>query len=76
MILFMRFIAKRIEEYQNVLNQLCLQVGSGKITGWEQHLTIRLVCALNLIDDKKEIIKAIDSNMRYGHFRVIIMRER
>jgi hypothetical protein len=48
--------AKRIEEYQNVLNLLCLQVGSGKITGWEQHLTIRLVCALNLIDDKKEII--------------------
>lgn len=27
-------------------------------------------------DDKKEIIKSIDSNMRYGHFRVIIMRER
>ena len=27
-------------------------------------------------DDKKEIMKSIDSNMRYGHFRVIIMRER
>ena len=27
-------------------------------------------------DDKKEIIKSIDSNMRYGHFRVIILRER
>ena len=27
-------------------------------------------------DDKKEIMKSIDSNMRYGHFRVIILRER
>ena len=27
-------------------------------------------------NDKQDIIKSIDSNMRYGHFRVIIMRER
>lgn len=27
-------------------------------------------------DDKKEIMKSIDNNMRYGHFRVIILRER
>jgi len=27
-------------------------------------------------NDKQDIIKSIDSNMRYGHFRVIILRER
>ena len=47
---------KRRDEYQNVLNLLCLQINSGKVTGWEQHLTIRLACALSLIDEKKDII--------------------
>jgi hypothetical protein len=47
---------RRREEYQNVLNLLCLQINSGKVTGWEHHLTIRFACALSLIDDKKDII--------------------
>jgi hypothetical protein len=47
---------ERRDEYQNVLNLLCLQINSGKVTGWEQHLTIRFACALSLIDEKKDII--------------------
>lgn len=27
-------------------------------------------------EEKTQVIKSLDSNMRYGHFRVIVMRER
>lgn len=27
-------------------------------------------------EEKSQVIKSLDNNMRYGHFRVIILRER